>query len=98
MIYLSPDSDNVLDNINQDEILIIGGYVDKPISKFKSLQKAEKYKIQTKRLPLKEYYENTVNNVLNINTVLEIISNYIAKKDWKISLEKAIPKRKIREN
>ena len=96
LIYLSPDSDEVLDNINQDEILIIGGYIDKPISKFKSLQKADKYSIRTKRLPIKENYENKINCVLNINTVVEIISDYIENKDWGKALDKAIPKRKIR--
>ncbi len=72
--------------------------MDKPISKFRSLSKAEKYNILTKRLPIDEYCDNTINNVLNINTVLEVISNYLETGCWETSINNAMPKRKFREN
>ncbi len=84
--------------IKENEVYIVGGYVDKPISKFRSLQKAEKYSLKTKRLPIDEYCDNTINNVLNINTVLEVISSYLETGCWETSINKAMPKRKFREN
>jgi hypothetical protein len=52
-----------------------------------------------KRLPLQKYIDNLSNPILNINTVVEILSIYMDmdkdKKDWKKALEYALPKRKI---
>jgi len=55
VIYLSPDSDEVLEDVTVDDIIVIGGFVDKPVCKFKSLFKAKELDISCKRLPLQEY-------------------------------------------
>lgn len=97
LVYLSPDSENVLKEIKGDEIFIVGGYVDKPVDKFKSLKKADLYNLKTCKLPITEYINDATSTVLNINTVLEIISNFLESKDWGSSLRNALPKRKINE-
>lgn len=55
--------------------------------------------IVAKRLPLQKYVENLNNHILNINTVVEILSLYMDmdedKKDWKKAIETALPKRKM---
>ena len=56
-------------------------------------------KIVTKKLPLLKYIKDVKNTVLNINTVVEILSLYSDldkdKKDWKTVFEQALPKRKL---
>ena len=50
-------------------------------------------------LPNKKYIDNISHPILNINTVVEILSLYMDmekdKKDWKKAIETALPKRKI---
>ena len=56
-------------------------------------------KIVTKKLPLLKYIKDLRNIVLNINTVVEILSLYNDleedKKDWKNVFENVLPKRKF---
>lgn len=93
MIYLSPDSNDILETVNKDTFYIVGGFVDKPVSKYRSLEKALGLNIKTARLPLSEHVENLSNPVLNVNTVIEILGNFIKTNDWKESIDQALPKR-----
>ncbi len=95
IIYLTPDSPYVLEDIDNDSVFIIGGFVDKPVSKNRSLFKANSLNIKTGKLPLGEHLEDIRNTVLNINTVMEIIANFMETKNWKDSIEKVLPKRMI---
>ena len=56
-------------------------------------------KIVTKKLPLLKYIKDVKNTVLNINTVVEILSGYMdmdeKEKNWKIVFENTLPKRKL---
>ena len=58
-------------------------------------------KIVAKKLPLQKYIENLSNHILNVNTVVEILSFYMDMdkdfKDWKKAITLALPKRKIKE-
>ncbi len=98
-VYLSPDSENELNDIDENKIYIIGGLVDKSILKNKTIFRVNNIKndncdikISTAKLPLKKYVSNLRKTVLNINTVVEIISNYIDTKNWEESIIKVIPK------
>jgi tRNA (guanine9-N1)-methyltransferase len=93
LIYLSPDSPNILKDINQENIFIIGGFVDKPISKNRTLFKANSLGIKTAKLPIDDYMDDLRSSVLNVNTVVEILGNFIESKNWDFSIKKAIPKR-----
>lgn len=109
IIYLSPDSDDDLETVDKNSIYIIGGLVDKPVIKNRSLLKVKQIMnddyininqnkemvITTKRLPLKKYVDNVKNYVLNINTVVEILSKYIDCGDWKEAIMASLPKRMI---
>ena len=95
LIYLSPDSPNTLEDFADDAVFIVGGFVDKPVSKNRTLFKANDLGIKTAKLPLEEYVENIKKTVLNINTVVEILANFQQSKDWKSSIESALPKRMI---
>ena len=109
-IYLSPDADEDLEDVTEDKIYIIGGLVDRSIIKNRSMIRINhiknndkdinnEIKIVAKRLPLQKYINNISNPILNINTVVEILSLYMDmekdKKDWKKAIESALPKRKM---
>lgn len=95
LIYLSPDSPNTLEDFADNAVFIVGGFVDKPVSKNRTLFKANELGIKTAKLPLENYVDDIKNNVLNINTVVEILANFQQTKNWKTSIESVLPKRMI---
>ena len=105
-IYLSPDAEDELEDVSEDKIYVIGGLVDRQVIKNRSMlrfsniindEKIE-IKIVAKKLPLQKYIENLANPILNVNTVVEILSFYMDmekdSKDWKKAIISALPKRK----
>lgn len=124
-VYLSPNAEEELEDVNENQIYIIGGLVDRTIDTNRSLSRVEyiqkneinkndeikieenkinddthnSIKLITRKLPLKKYLNNLKNTVLNINTVVEILSCYMDmekdQKNWKKAIETAIPKRKL---
>ena len=106
-VYLSPDAEEELDDVSEDKLYIIGGIVDRTVIQNLSMNRVNgikndnncDIKIVTKKLPLLKYIKDVKNTVLNINTVVEILSLYADmdkdKKDWKSVLEQALPKRKL---
>ena len=106
-VYLSPDAEEELDDVSEDKIYIIGGIVDRTVIQNLSMNRINgikndnncDIKIVSKKLPLLKYIKDVKNTVLNINTVVEILSLYADmdkdKKDWKNVLERALPKRKF---
>ncbi len=107
-IYLSPDSNEELNEVSTDKIYIIGGLVDKPVIKDKTLLrisqinnldfiKEKGIKIKSAKLPLFKYLNNIANPILNINTVFEILSNSMDIKDWKKAMELSIPQRNLKK-
>jgi len=109
-IYLTPDSNEELNEVSKDKIYIIGGLVDKPVIKDKTLLrisqinnldfiKEKGIKIKSAKLPLFKYLNNIANPILNLNTVVEILSNYMDMdiKDWKKAIELSIPQRNLKK-
>ena len=106
-VYLTPDAEEDLEDVSEDKIYIVGGIVDRSVIKNLSMNRVTSLKndnngnikIVTKKLPLLKYIKDLKNIVLNINTVVEILSLYLDmdkdKKDWKNVLERALPKRKF---
>lgn len=66
IVYLTSDSDNVLEELNPNAVYIIGGLVDHNHHKGLSLQKAEEKGLKTARLPLSEYISIKTRTVLTI--------------------------------
>ena len=104
-VYLSPDSPNELTEVSDDKIYVIGGLVDKPIIKNRSLLRCSQIeeerkgtiKITSARLPLGKYIENLRCPALNVNTVAEIISYKRDGDNWDKAIEKALPNRMLRK-
>lgn len=93
VVYLSPESENVLEQVNPNAFYVIGGLVDKPVTKFLSFKRAHNLEIKTARLPLAEHLKQLRSTALNINSVVEILENFIQTQNWEEAVTKGVPKR-----
>ena len=94
LVYLSPDADEVLTDVDPDTMYVIGGIVDLAARGVAwSLPKANSLGIQTKRLPIREHLPSVTNQILNIDTVLKLLAEKYAGKDWEEALTNALPAR-----
>ncbi|GAB1610660.1 tRNA methyltransferase 10 homolog B-like [Argonauta hians] len=99
IVYLSPDSDNVLYTVDPDKVYIVGGLVDESIQKKRTYYKALQCGIQTARLPIDVFMMNgggkgNYCRILTVNQVLAVISEYLRTEDWRQALSAEVPKRK----
>lgn len=94
IVYLSSDSVNVLENLEEDKVYIIGALVDHNHSKGVCLELAEEKGITHARLPIENYVQMCQRKVLAVNHVFDILLKYSDKKDWKEAFETVLPKRK----
>ena len=90
-IYLTPDSPNTLDTVDESKIYVIGGIVD-GFNKSKNLSftRASEQGIPTAKLPLDKSVRNPA---LNINHVANIITDFCFHQSWQSAFEKFVPKR-----
>lgn len=66
IVYLTSDSDNVLNELEPNTTYIIGGLVDHNHHKGLSFERAQKNGLRTARLPLSEHIEMKTRSVLTI--------------------------------
>lgn len=97
IVYLTPDTDCVLESIESDKIYIIGGIVDKNRFKGKTSQTAQELGLKTARLPVPEFIDLKTSPVLTIFHVLEIMLKFKECGDWKQSLEAFVPRRNFKK-
>jgi tRNA (guanine9-N1)-methyltransferase len=97
LIYLSPDSPNILQRLQPDHIYIIGGIADVHIKKGLTLDKAEQFNIQTASLPVKQFTKSS-RTVLNINHVIEIMTNVAQDGNWEAAFAQSLPTRNAYAN
>ncbi|XP_031617333.1 tRNA methyltransferase 10 homolog A [Contarinia nasturtii] len=95
IVYLTSDSDHVLDELDPKAVYIIGGLVDHGHCKGESLQRAEEKGFKTARLPLSEHIEMKTRSVLTIVHVFEILLRVSEGKPWKKTLLEVLPQRKF---
>jgi len=97
LIYLTNDSPNEFDHLDDSKTYVIGGIVRG--RKRETIQKAEKLGIATARLPV-EKYVNAYSTNLHIKRVFEILLKYReSNNDWKTAMQNVIPTRKdIKDN
>lgn len=94
LVYLSSDSDNVLEKLETDKIYVIGGLVDHNMHKGLCLERAMEKGISHAQLPIGKYVNMVTRKVLTINHVFEILSKFLETSNWKESFFSVIPKRK----
>lgn len=94
LVYLTADSETVLDDLDPKHIYIIGGLVDRNRFKGITMTKAQEQGIKTAKLPIGEYMKMSSSQVLTVNQVLEILVKFLETRDWKTAFFTVIPQRK----
>lgn len=92
--YLSADSENNIDTIDDDATYIIGGIVDRNKYKNLTLNKAKQFDINHGKFPIGNYLKLNSSQVLTTNHTFQILNEYSIRHDWKEAFISVIPKRK----
>jgi len=100
VVYLTPDSPNVLQSLEPHTVYVMGGLVDDSIKKNSSQAFASAHDITTAKLPIDEYAiksdsssNSSFKKVLAINQVFDILMKFHQCNDWKEALKEGLPKR-----
>ncbi|XP_018574257.1 tRNA methyltransferase 10 homolog A [Anoplophora glabripennis] len=93
LVYLTSESDNVMTELEDEKIYIIGGLVDHNSHKGLCYNKAVKEGIAHAQLPIGEYFWMKHRKVLTINQVFEILLGVSEGKSFKEAFELILPKR-----
>lgn len=94
IVYLTSESNNVLESLEKGTTYVIGGLVDHNHHKSLTYDQAMKKKIRTARLPLSEHLDFKTRQVVTINQCFEIILGVSEGKPWKEVLLSVMPQRK----
>jgi len=95
LVYLTSDSENTLEHLEDDKIYVIGGIVDRNRLKRAAINKAEELGIATAKLPVADHLELVTTKVLTCNHVFEILLKYRENgNDWKKAMLDVLPNRK----
>ena len=94
LVYLSPDAEEALEDVEEDTTYVIGGIVDLAARGVAwSLPKATALGIRAARLPIRENLPSVTNQILNIDTALKVLCEKYSGKDWEEALRAALPTR-----
>lgn len=93
IVYLTAESDQVLESVEPGCCYCIGGIVDH--NRMKSLvhDHAVQAGFQTRRLPLEGYLAEGLRSVITVNQVFQIMLEYWATGDWKLAVPRVLPAR-----
>jgi tRNA (guanine9-N1)-methyltransferase len=94
VVYLSSESDVVLDRLKPNGTYIIGGLVDKNRHKGICYKRAMNRGIKTAKLPIGEFLHMKSRQVLVTNHVLEIMLRWMETGDWGKAFMAVLPERK----
>jgi tRNA (guanine9-N1)-methyltransferase len=94
LVYLSADSDSVLETVNDYSALIIGGLVDKNRHKGVAHSRAAQLGIPTARLPLAEHVQLHASPVLTVVNVVEMLCRVRDGAAWADAILATVPCRK----
>lgn len=95
IIYLTSDSENTLEHLENDKVYVIGGIVDRNRMKGATYKRAQELKLRTGKLPLDSYLKLLSTKVLTCNHVFEILLRYRENgNDWKKAMLDVLPQRK----
>lgn len=94
LVYLTSDSPNVLEELDQKKAYVIGGLVDHNHHKGITFEKAKELGIDHAQLPLSSFVKMNSRKVLAVNHVFEIILAYLEKSSWQDAFFTVLPQRK----
>ena len=97
LVYLSPDADDVLTELDTSKAYVIGGLVDSSVQKHTSLGKAQLTGVRAMRLPLAEHAPVVHGRIpLTLTAVLDILLAVHAGSDWPTAIQQAVAPRLLR--
>lgn len=94
LVYLTSDSPNVLEELDQNKAYVIGGLVDHNHHKGVTFERAKELGINHAQLPLSSFVKMNSRKVLAVNHVFEIILAYLEKGSWQEAFFTILPQRK----
>lgn len=94
IVYLSAESEEVLEQLDPAAAYIIGGLVDHNHHKGLCHQRAVEAGVRTARLPIDEFISMKTRKVLTVNHVYEILAQVCQGDSWKDAFLKILPERK----
>ncbi|CAG8553927.1 8322_t:CDS:2 [Funneliformis mosseae] len=95
LIYLTADSNDCIQELDEQKIYIIGGLVDKNRHKSICYNKSQEDNIASAQLPIGNYVQLSTRKVLAVNHVFEILIRWLEYKDWEKAFLEVIPQRKL---
>lgn len=95
-VYLSADSEVILESIDPSLTYIIGGLVDRNRHKRSSFERAQALGIPTARLPIKENCDLKASHILTVLHVFEIMLKFRHTGDWATAITECLPQRKLK--
>ncbi|CAK7899247.1 tRNA (guanine(9)-N1)-methyltransferase [[Candida] anglica] len=98
-VYLTADTDTILESLDEGHTYIIGGIVDKNRHKKLCLEKAERLGLKVGKLPIDKYIELNGRQVLATSHVFELCCKWFEEgKDWKKAFDEVLPPRKMKKD
>ena len=95
LVYLTSDSDHVLQDLDDSKVYVIGGIVDRNRLKRAAWGRAQELQVATAKLPLDEYLQKMqATRVLTCNHVFDILMHYRQHRSWEQALLSVLPQRK----
>ncbi|XP_005091028.1 tRNA methyltransferase 10 homolog A [Aplysia californica] len=94
LVYLTSESPNILSDLSEDKVYVIGGLVDHNKHKGLCHQLAEDKGIAHAQLPIGDYFEMTTRKVLAVNHVFSMLLRFTELHDWKKAFLSEMPQRK----
>jgi len=94
VVYLTADSETVLETLDDNTTYIIGGLVDKNRYKGLCFEEAKKREVRTARLPIGKYLEGNSRKVVTVNQVFHMMLHFRETQDWEKSFLAVMPQRK----
>ncbi|KAL7638885.1 UNVERIFIED_CONTAM: hypothetical protein RMT77_010419 [Armadillidium vulgare] len=94
IVYLTSDSENILESLDDSKVYVIGGILDHNSLKGLSYSRAIKENVSHARLPIDKYFDMKTLKVLTINQVFSVISSVANEIPWDKALKDNIPQRK----
>lgn len=100
VVYLTSDSENTIDHLDNSKIYVIGGIVDRNRLKRAAFNRAEEWGLQTAKLPIAEHLAKMkTTKVLTCNHVFEILLKYrMFGNSWERALMEVLPSRKHKDS
>ena len=93
LVYLSPDAEEVLEEVDADTVYIIGGIVDLAARGWRgACPRRTPLESGAARLPIREHLPKVTNQILNIDTALKVLCEKYSGKAWTEALETRFPR------